>query len=695
MKSWNFPQLWVGLMCLIMIGASPALARDDQMPAGMSAAGQITLDFRDVELTDLVQTISELTGRNFLYDETVKGKVTIISPESMTLDEAYQLFLSVLNVKGYTIVPSGKVNKIVPIKNAKQLNLPTVVNGKKMSTEQFVTRLIRLNHLDAATVATTVLAPLLPASGNIVAYPPTNTLIMTESAANIERLMRIIRELDLPSSASILEVLPLQNADAEEVANICQQILDQPNSTRNPRARRSEGTSTASAQDNKIIAYKRTNSLIVMSNAEDMKLIKGLVARMDEASEGRRSNINLYYLENADAETLASTLNEILTGIKAQVRQQARDNNKNPLSTGPVTITADKPTNSLIINASPEDYETLEDIIAKLDIKRKQVYVEALILELSLDATQRLGVSLQGGAAVDEDGLAFGISNQRGDINVGSAGAGVGGVPSLLTTAIDGLLAGGFFNPVTIPGPDGSEITVPTLSVLLDISKTNSDVNILSAPRLLTSDNEEAEIIVGSNVPVITGRLTDTGSQGLAQSVSVERQDVALILRFTPQITEGDLVRLNVYQELTDVVPVSTGLAASVGDPNDVGPTFTKRVLRNTVLAENGRTVVLGGLIDTNVTQSVTKVPILGDIPLLGWLFKRKSTEEEKTNLLVFINPTIIKNREDLDQVTERNQKAASGMMGERMLETLPETFLEENNWVTPAPRRQGSGGSE
>jgi general secretion pathway protein D len=622
--------------------------------------------------------MSELTGRNFVYDETVKGKVTIISPDGMTLNEAYQLFLSVLNVKGYTLVPTGKVNKVVPIKNAKETNLPTIFNGQKLATDQFVTRLVRLEHLDAATIANSVLVPLMPSSGHIVAYPPTNTLIMTESAANINRLIRILDQLDQPSAANLLEVIPLNNADAEEVAKICLDILEGPSVNRVQRTRR-EGATTAVQQiENKIIPYPRTNSLIVMTSAEDLALIKGLVKRIDQVSDSKRSNINLYYLENADAETLAATLNEILTGIKSQARLE-KPGSESLLSSGPVTITADKPTNSLVINASHEDYQTLKGIIEKLDIKRKQVYVEALILELSLDATQRLGVSLQGGASVDDDGLVFGTSNlNTGPVGLGDSVPDSSNIPGLLTKAIDGLLAGGFFNPITVKGPNGQDISVPTLSVLIDVSKTNSDVNILSAPRLLTSDNEEAEIIVGSNVPIITGRLTDTGSQGLAQSVAVERQDVALVLRFTPQITEGDLVRLNVYQELTDIVPATAALTASVGDPNEVGPTFTKRVLRNTVLAENGRTVVLGGLIDTNVTETVTKVPLLGDIPLLGWLFKRTSQQEEKTNLLIFINPTIIKDRDDLMRVTGRNQKAASNFLTDDVIEALPENFFGE-----------------
>ncbi len=643
-------------------------------------AGQVTLDFRDVELQDLIQTISELTGRNFLYDDTVKGKVTIISPDTMTIDEAYQLFLSVLNVKGYTVVPSGKVNKIVPVKDARSENLPTVFGGHRQGTEQVVTRIVRLEHLDAENIASTILAPLVPVTANILAYPPTNTLIITDSGANIDRLMRILRELDLPGSANVLEVIALEQADAEEAAKICTEVLNQPKTAR-VRRTRNESVTTGGEAISKVIPYKRTNSLIVMANTDDMALIKNLVSLLDMESESRRSNINLYYLENADAETLAATLNEILSGIKTEARTAGNDRGSgSPLSAGPVTITADRPTNSLIVNANPEDYDVIRGIVEKLDIKRKQVYVEALILELSMDATQRLGVSLQGAATYDDDSLIFGSSNQNtGPVGLGDALDSTGiGVPSLLTQAIDGLLTGGFFKPITITGPNGNQITVPTLSVLIDISKTDSDVNILSAPRLLTSDNEEAEIIVGANVPIITGRLTDSGSTGLAQSVSVERQDVALILRFTPQVTEGNLVRLNVYQELTDIVPASAGLSASVGDPNEVGPTFTKRVLRNTVLAENGKTVVLGGLIDTNVTESVTKVPILGDIPLLGWLFRRTSSQEEKTNLLIFINPRIIKDSSDLEQITGRNRKAASGFLSEDVIDALPENFFGE-----------------
>ncbi len=694
MKRQIFSRLlvWAAFLAFSLI-AAPGFA---QAPQHSAEEGRITLDFNNVELTDLIQTISELTGENFLYDESVKGKVTIVSPESMTLDEAYQLFNTVLNVKGYTVVPSGGINKIVPLKNAKESNLPTDVKGQRSASDQVITRVFRLKYVDASIIGPTVLIPLMPSTANVAAYAPSNSLIITDTGANIARLTKILRELDQPDTEGNIEIVPLSNSSAEELAKILNEIMSQPASASNRRRANVIGAANESVV--KIIPYPAGRSLILLADGEDMAVIKGMIAQLDKEMSGTRSNINLFYLENADAVTLAATLNEILTGIKTEARTAQPGAAGSPLTAGPVTITADKPTNSLIINASPDDYRTIEEIITKLDIKRKQVYVEALILELSMDATQRLGVSLQGAVNVGNDSLIIGSSNQNtGPIGIGDAlSTGDSGVPSLLTQAVDGLLAGGFFNPITVTGPNGKEITVPSLSVLIDVSKSDSDVNLLSAPRLLTSDNEEAEIIVGSNVPIITGRLTDTGSSnGLAQSVSVERQDVALVLRFTPQITEGDLVRLNVYQEITDIAPATAALVASVGSPSDVGPTFTKRVLRNTVLVENNRTVVLGGLIDTNVIESVTKVPILGDIPYLGWLFKRTSTTEEKTNLLIFINPTIIKDAEDLERVTGRNRTAAKGFLTDKVINAVPENFFGEmdNEGNTALPDQQTTEG--
>ncbi|WP_162148620.1 type II secretion system secretin GspD [Desulfuromonas sp. TF] len=680
-KRWLNVFLGTLTACLLLCSQG-ALAAPPEAPAptgraaGTAEKGTVSLDFKDIELADLIQTISELTGKNFLYDETVKGKVTIISPDSMSLEEAYQLFLTVLNVKGFTTVPSGSINKIIPLRIAKETNLPTIT-GRGRSTEQVVTRLIQLQNIDATEIANTVLAPLIPKTSNIVAYPSTNTLIITDSAANIERLVEIIRELDVPTDLDLLAVLRLEYADAEEVAKIATQILTETAATPRRRGRVAANVQAAGGKElSKVLPYPRTNTLVVMASAEDLVTIKSLIAELDREPSSERSHINVYYLEHADAETLATTLNEILTGIRAQVPRtgrQAQPPGQPQPATENVSITADKPTNSLIINSTPEDYDIIKGIISSLDIKRKQVFVEALILELSMDATKQLGASLQGAVATGSDSVIFGTSN----LNTGPAGiaslapASGSTVPTLLTQTIDGILLGGLFSPITVTGPDGSEITVPALSALIDLSKTDSDINILSAPRLLTSDNEEAEIIIGSNVPIITSRLTDSGSTGLAQSVSVERQDVALTLRFTPQITEGNQVRLNVYQEITDISQTS------VGDVNQVGPTLTKRLLRNTVLAENGRTVVLGGLISSNTQQRISKVPLLGDIPLLGWLFKRKSNAERKTNLLVFITPQIIKDASDLAQATQRARGAMERFRDREMSRALKSEILD------------------
>ncbi|MEZ4485461.1 MAG: type II secretion system secretin GspD [Syntrophotaleaceae bacterium] len=653
----------------------PPEAIEKQQSAPATAPNGVSLDFTDIELADLIKTISKLTGRNFVYDDTVKGKVTIITPEGMSQDEAYQLFLTVLSVKGFTVIPSGKVHKIIRDKDAKETNLPLLTNGRLASGEQFVTRLIRLKHIDADTMADRVLAPLVPKTGNIVSYAPANTLIITDSAANIERLAKIIRRLDVPSSVDQLEVITLEFANAEEVATICQTVLSQTG----PQASQGKnGKSADQGATSQVLPYPRSNSLLVMASEEDLQTVRQLVKRLDQKPTQDRSRINVYYLENADAEKLAETLTSIVASNKGVVRN-GRSSSAASLGED-LSITADKPTNALIVNGSPEDYEQIKEIIAQLDIKRKQVYVETLILELSMDATRKLGASLQGAFEVGGGAVSISTNQGIGPASLsGFAATDDSDLPSVLSQAIDGILIGGLFSPITVEGADGNLISIPAFSALIDLSKTDSDVNILSAPRLLTSDNEEAEIIVGANVPIITERLSDTGSDGLAQSVSVERKDVALTLRFTPQITEGDLVRLNVYQEITGIA------STQVGTVDNVGPTLSKRLLRNTVLAEDGQTVVLGGLIDSKVEESVTKVPLLGDIPILGHLFKHTSKIEEKTNLLVFITPRIIKNKDDLAAVTRRSSRAMEAFRPEGARPLIPVELLGDDLLYIPA----------
>ena len=616
--------------CLfLLLCVSPLWAAQEKMPEGL----EVTLDFQNVELVDMIGTISELTGKNFVYDEAVRGKVSIVSPRPVSVAEAYRLFSTVLKVKGFTIVPSGKVNKIVSVRKAKEENLP-ISNGKNLG-EQFVTRLIELKNLDATVVADTILRPLMPKTSHVVAHAPTNTVVISDSAANIRRLSQIVSELDHSWDDEEMEIVPLRFAEASDTAQMVMQVIEGGTAP-------ARGKKTGAAINKKtrwqIIPYERTHKLMLLGDKKFISQAKKLIAQLDEKAELGRAGIHVYYLEHAEAEGLSETLNKIISGAKKgskTAKASAADQ-----VFGVVSITPDKPTNALIVNATAEDYEGVQKLIQQLDIKRKQVFVEALILELSMDALMDLGTSLRGAVESGSDSLMFATTNaDKG------AFSSTDGVPTVLTQAVDGILSGGMFNPITTV-VNGEAVTIPALSALIGLSQTDSNVNVLSAPRLLTSDNEEAEIVVGKNVPIITSKSTDNAGNPIN---SVERQDAALTLRFTPQITEGQLVRLKVFQEITAVTD-------SVGTVDEVGPTFKKTLLRNTIVARDGETVVLGGLFQTDITKSVSKVPLLGDVPWLGYLFKRTKDVENKTSLLVFITPRVIRNSKDLKRITDENR---------------------------------------
>ncbi len=487
----------------------------------------------------------------------------------------------------------------------------------------------------------------MPKTSHVVAYAPTNTIVMTDSAANIKRLTKILTELDHSWDGEQMEIVPLKFAQAEETAELVQQILESRSAkqVRNAKA----GTVVGKRAGGQVIPYERTNKLMILGGQPFISEARSLIGRIDEKADANRSGVYVYYLEHAEAEGLSETLNRIISGTKKSAAVKPEDKDK-PVF-GDVIVTADKPTNALIVNATSKDYDNVQGLIRQLDIKRKQVFVEALILELSMDALLELGVSWQGAVETGSDSIIIGSTNtQEGGFK--SLGE-TDGTPNVLTQAVNGIMLGGLFNPITTT-INGKTVTIPALSALINLSETDKDINVLSAPRLLTSDNEEAEIVVGKNVPIITSKSKDNDGNPIN---SVERQDAALTLRFTPQITEGDLVRLKIYQEISDVTE-------SVGDVNDVGPTFTKRLLRNSIVAQDGKTVVLGGLFQTDITNSVTKVPLLGDIPFLGRLFKRTKDVENKTSLLIFITPRVIRNSADLDRVTRENRASLDIFQG-------------------------------
>lgn len=601
---------------------------------------EVTLDFQNVELVDMIGTISELTGKNFVYDDSVRGKVSVVSPQPVSVDEAYRLFTTVLKVKGFTIIPSGEVNKIISIRSAKEENLP-VSDGRDLG-EQFITRLIELKNLDATVVVDTILRPLMPKTSHVVAHEASNTVVLTDSAANIKRLSRILASLDRSWVGERMEIVPLKFSEAEETAELVLQIL-KGGAVSAARGAKSANT-TRKKVAGQVIPYARTNKLMILGNDAFIAEAVKLISRIDEKADDGSSGVHVYYLEHAEAEGLSETLNRIIVGAKKGSGSKKDAQDKEVF--GEVAVTADKPTNALIVNATPKDYKNVQALIRQLDIKRKQVFVEALILELSMDALLELGISWQGAVETGSDSVLIGSTNTNSS-GLSYLGVDDDGNANLLSQAVNGIMLGGLFNPISTV-INGKTVTIPALSALISLSQTDSNVNVLSAPRLLTSDNEEAEIVVGKNVPVITSQSVDNAGNAVN---SVERQDAALTLRFTPQITEGDLVRLKIYQEISDVTD-------SVGTVDEVGPTFTKRLLQNSIVAQDGKTVVLGGLFQTTVTTSETKVPLLGDLPVLGRLFRKNSDEESKTSLLIFITPRVIRNSEDMDRITQENRKS-------------------------------------
>jgi general secretion pathway protein D len=641
-------------------------AADEASPAPgpqvVEADGEryITMDFQDVDLGVLVKFMGEITGKNFVMDERVQGKVTVVSPTKITPEEAYQVFQAVLQVKGFTTVPSGAAVRIIPTKDAKETSLRTVLDGLgHVPSEEYVTRLIPLTQVDAADIVA-VLQPLVSKDGLISAYPQTNALLLIDSAANVDRLMRMIGELDVASSRRHTELIPLKHASAAELADTIQSVLEeragaapgQPAPAQGPRA-------SGLLRAFKITPDDRTNTLIVSAAVEQMAQIKALARQLDVPLPPGSGRINVYYLKYANAEDMLPVLLDLIgqpggaartarnpqqpvpqAGARqrrqtgSSFRRSYTDRTRRPPNAPPaagqtgqaidfaseVRITADPATNALIITAAPEDYALLLDVINKLDIRRRQVYVEAIILEVTLDRLRQLGIETQGVV-----GLANGVGLWRANLGtLNNLVTDPGNLPGAVAAAV---------SERTVTLPDGKK--VPAQVALLTALQNDTDVNILSAPNILTTDNEEAEIIVGQNVPFVASRATS--ETNLSNTfATIEREDVGITLRLTPQISEGHIVRLALFEEVSAIVP------NPILDANEVGPTTTVRSASTTITVKDSQTVVIGGLISDSINERVSKVPFLGDVPVIGHFFRNTSGQKNKINLLIFLTPHII-----------------------------------------------------
>jgi len=655
----------------------------------------ITMDFQRVEMAVLVKFIGEITGKNFVMDERVQGQVTVVSPTRVTPEEAYQLFQAVLQVKGFTTVPSGAAIRIIPTKEAKGTSLRTLTDGAAgIPSEEYITRVVPLAEVDAADLVN-VLQPLVSPDGLITASPHTNALIMIDAAANISRLMLLVGELDVASSRRKTALIPVKHTVASELAEMIQLVLEE----QAPGGAGKGGKPVVRIHAFRIIPDDRTNTLIVQAPAEQMRQIKALTASLDVSLPAGSGRIHVYYLKFANAEDLLPVLLDVIgaqgarrpgqqrpaqTGSSLQraaqrTRPQPRSQRPRGGQSGPgavefandIRITADPATNSLIVTAAPEDFTLLSGVIAQLDIQRPQVSVEAILLEITMDRMRELGIELQGATSIG-GGIGIARSNLS---NLNQALASPGSLPGLIAAAV---------SEKTVELPDGS--TVPANVALLTALEDEQDINVLSAPSILTTDNEEAEIVVGQNVPFVASRSTD--ATNLANTFStIEREDVGITLRLTPQISEGSMVRLSIFEEVSRLVP------NPLLDANEVGPTTTVRSASTTVTVRDGQTVVVGGLISDATTSTESRVPFVADIPVIGNFFKSNSTEVEKINLLIFLTPRIIKDEMDAAalSIAERDRfRALSGTMAtpDRPLDPLERPSFElQHDPAIVAPR--------
>jgi len=622
----------LALMTLVALGGALSDSSSDGLVTSAVAAEEddgsaFTLNLNNVDIHSLIGTVSKRTGTNFVVDPRVKARVTVVSAKSMNAGELYQVFLSVLQVHGYAAVPAGDVVKIVPEVSAKQG--PVADYTRNDGGDELVTHVVPVENVPAAQLVP-ILRPLVPQQGHLAAYAATNALIITDRAANISRLITIIRRIDRPDNDEI-EFVRLEHASAAEVVRIL-------NSLQSAQGKGGEAPGQASAR---LAADERTNSVLVSGERAARLRLRGLIAHLDTPLESD-GNTRVVYLRYAAATEMAEVLKGVSQG-QAKVDAAAAGGGAagggggGSATRDKIDIQADEQTNALIITAPPGEMRSVMSVISQLDIRRAQVLVEAIIAEISEDNTRQLGVSF----AADARGTAgpLGFSNLGGAASE-LAAAGVN--PAAVGPGMS--LALGDFNGVGID-----------FGFLVRAIASNANNNILSTPSLVTMDNQEAEIIVGQNVPFVTGQTSSANNDNPFQTI--ERQDVGLSLKVKPQINEGNTIKMEIEQEVSNVATTSQANTADI--------VTNKRSIKTTVLVEDGQTLVLGGLIDDTLRDSEEKVPLLGDIPVLGHLFRYRGTTKVKQNLMIFMHPVILRD----DKVADEQSRKKYNFVRDRQLQ--------------------------
>lgn len=676
-------------VCLAVPGRAFAQSEisDDLTDEGLyncgKAKGPVSVSFKpEVELQDLITWAMGFTCRNFVYGAGIGGrsaKVTIIAPKRMTPAQAWRLFLVALETMNLTVVPQGNVLRVVESAQAKGEPLPLYQKGNPPATAQLVRAVVRPEHIDVDELAN-ALNELKSTHGKVTSLPKAGILVITDYGSIISKMGALVREVDQVVNGEGLYLIKVQHADVTELQGKLTEILGppEPSAPANARARRrprrdanqrdaqvSSGDSGVSeAVPSKIVADERTNSLILLASEEAYLRVRGLVKYLDiRIDVGGSGRIHVYYLDHGDAEEVSNTLNAAISGVSQSSPAAGGPRARRPSTPptgggagapafeGQVRVTHDKPTNALVVVASVKDFIALKDVIQKLDVPRRQVFIEAVILEINTKDGLDLGTSFHGGKDLSNGALALG-GLQTADLqslNPASLAAGNG-------------LLGGLIGPLLGNADQllGVSTNIPSYGVLFQALANSSNLNVLSTPHILTMDNEDAEISVGANIPYRSG-LTGLplgggqgGNIGGFPVQSVQRQDVALTLKITPHINASDAVRLEIDQEISDIASIDFG---------GLGPSWSKRTVKTTVVVQDQQSIVIGGLMQDRHNYSETKIPLLGDLPLLGYLFKYTKKQKEKVNLLIVLTPYVIKGQMDIEEIVQRKTRESREFM--------------------------------
>jgi general secretion pathway protein D len=567
-------------------------------------------DFKDVDIQEMIKLVADITGKTLVIDPRVKGRINVISSKKLSASELYNLFLSVLEVQGFTAIEFGDVVRILPRQDARTSAIP-VNNFGKLGDDTYITQVIQLNNVSAAKVLP-VLRPLAPQHAHLAAYAPSNAVIISDTIANIARLRDIIRSIDLAGEAET-SIVKLKYAQAESMVKLLQSLQ-----------RAEENGDPANAKSS-IVADDRTNSILVTTDNVRQKKILRLIQSLDTPRE-QSGNVRVIYLEYADAEKVAEVLSKVVLGISKLTSINSASSGAQPGASA-ATVEADPSTNALLITADTETLETLLPVIDRLDIRRSQVLVEAIIVEVRGDLNKQLGVEW---AAFKENRIVAGLTNSGN----------LAGVASAIQAGTNPIVSSGLLLSFGIDNIDSSGTN---FAGLIQFLESSSEANILSTPSILTTDNNEAIISVAENVPFITGTFTnDSGSTNPFQTI--ERRDVGITLKVTPQISKGETLVLEIDQIVSNIS------SQAIAGASDI--VTTERQITTQVIAQNGEVIILGGLIEDVVTQTQQKIPLLGDIPYLGRLFRNDITDVQKSNLMIFLKSTIIRSPQELRGAT-------------------------------------------